>query len=91
MRGNEAFISRRQRNIASWRGTATFLLRRFECFAVRTLSEERICKVEFHIIGVRIRAQGRLKMLDGIVIQPIASQQHAYAGLRAVIVGAELI
>ena len=67
------------------------LLSNFERSGVLTLSKISVGEIEFHVVGIRICFQGRLKMLDGIVIQIVARKENADAGLRAEIPSAQLI
>ena len=67
------------------------LLGSFKRLRIEAFAEIRISQIKFHVVGIRIGVQGRLEMLNGIVVQTVASQQYARAGLCPVVTGAELI
>ena len=62
-----------------------YLLGGFERLGVKAFAEVGVGQVEFHIVGVGTGVQGRLKMLDGVVVQAEAGEQHAHSGLSAIV------
>ena len=67
------------------------LLSNFERLCVLTLSKIGVGEIELHVVGIWIRFQRGLKMLDGIVVQVVAREENADASLRAEIPAAQLI
>ena len=57
----------------------------FERLGIKAFAEIGIGQIEFHVVGIGIGLQRRLEMQDGVVIQMIAGEQHADAGLGAVV------
>ena len=66
-------------------------LRGFEGLGVRDFAEKRVGKVEFYVVGIGIGVESGLEMLNGVVIETIAGEKNADAGLRAVVGRAEFI
>src|SRR6476661_9294265 len=67
------------------------VLGRLECLGIGAFAEIGIGQVEFYVIGVRAGAQGRLEMLDGVVVQMEAGEQHTYSSLSAIVARTELV
>src|ERR1700738_1353253 len=58
---------------------------------MKAFAEIGVCQIKLHVVGIRIGAQSRLKMLDSLIVQAIAGEQYADPRLGAVIVAAELV
>ena len=61
------------------------LLRSFERLRVEALAKVGIHQIKFHVVGIRVGAEGRLEMLNGVVVQTVAGQQYTLSGLCAVV------
>ena len=61
------------------------LLGSFERLRIEAFAKIRISQIKSHVVGNRIRAQGRLEMLNSVVVQTVAGQQYAHSSLCAVI------
>ena len=54
-------------------------------------AEEGVGEIEFHVVGIGIGFCGGLEMFDRVVVEAIAREKDADAGLHAEIFGADLI
>ena len=54
-------------------------------------AEERVGEIEFHVVGIGIGFCGGLEMTDSVVVETIAREKDADAGLHTKIFGADLI
>ena len=64
---------------------------RFQRLRIRALAEICVDEIEFHIVRIGIGLLRRLKVLNRVIVQTIARQEHADAGLRSKVAGAQLI
>ena len=67
------------------------LLGGFKRLRIEAFAEISVGQIKFHVIRIRIGTQGRLEMLDGVVIQTVSSKQNTHPGLRAVVARADLV